>query len=57
MNAITKKECEKVSIKYVYISISNSEQFDAACLNGKHYLKQTDQKMNNVVPALIGSTK
>jgi hypothetical protein len=45
MNAITKKECEKVFIKYVYIAISNSGQFDTACLKWKA-LPEADRSKN-----------
>jgi hypothetical protein len=32
MKAITEKECDKTFIKYAYTAISNSGQFDTACL-------------------------
>jgi hypothetical protein len=32
MKAVNKKECDKTFIKYVYTAISNSDQFDTACL-------------------------
>jgi hypothetical protein len=35
MKAVTQKESDTVFIKYVYIDISNSGQFDTACLKWK----------------------
>jgi hypothetical protein len=45
MNAITKKECEIVFLKYVYTAISNSGQFDTACLKWKA-LPDADRSKN-----------
>jgi hypothetical protein len=45
MKAITKKESDTVFIKYVYIAISNSGQFDTACLKWKA-LPEADRSTN-----------
>jgi hypothetical protein len=45
MKAITKKECDRVLIKYVYTATSNSGQFNTACLKWKA-LPEADRSKN-----------
>jgi hypothetical protein len=45
MKAITKKDSDTLFIKYVYIAISNSGQFDTTCLKWKA-LPKADRSKN-----------